>query len=228
MMNDARNVFPRNIKIKLRVNEYYSDMIKINLNNIYNYAPRFFTDNFISSSGVNNAAFEAYQVYIYLLCFIQYTYDHRNDIDIRELDNIDLILNWIITRRDPSIEYIISGPTVNSNLCNVDFREHYKTLISPSNDMTNIIQYNQLSTTQTISSDIYSLMTFLRNNPNVYIKTPDEARKYNVNIDSSRDVMVTIDNDNNLIFNCNRVNLGDTTEQNKLAKYNNESISKKT
>ena len=225
MMNDARNVFPRNIKIKLSVNEYYTDMIKINLNNIYNYAPRFFTDNFISSSGVNNAAFEAYQVYIYLLCFIQYTYDHRNDIDIRELDNIDLILNWIITRRDPSIEYIISGPTVNSNLCNVDFREHYKTLISPSNDMTNIIQYNQLSTTQTISSDIYTLMTFLRNNPNVYIKTPDEARKYNVNIDSSRDVMVTIDNDNNLIFNCNRVNLGDTTEQNKLAKYNNlESI----
>lgn len=221
MMNDARNVFPRNRDLKLKVNEYYTEMIRINLNNIYHNAPRFFTDNFMPKAGVNNAAFEAYQVYIYLLCFIYYTDNHRNDVEIRELDNIETILNWIATRRDPSIGFIISGPVSNSNLMNNDFRAHYKTLISPSNDMSEIIQYNQLSTSQTISTDLYNLLNFIQNAPNVYIKTPDEARKYNINIDSAKGVLVKIDGDNNLVFDCNNVNLGDTTEQNKLAKYSN-------
>ena len=221
MMNDARNVFPRNRDLKLKVNEYYTEMIRVNLNNIYHNAPRFFTDNFMPKAGVNNAAFEAYQVYIYLLCFIYYTDNHRNDVEIRELDNIETILNWIATRRDPSIGFIISGPVSNSNLMNNDFRAHYKTLISPSNDMSEIIQYNQLSTSQTISTDLYNLLNFIQNAPNVYIKTPDEARKYNINIDSAKGVLVKIDNDNNLVFDCNNVNLGDTTEQNKLAKYSN-------
>ena len=219
MMNDARNVFPRNRDLKVKVNDYYSQMIRINLNNIYDNAPRFFTDNFMPRAGVNNAAFEAYQVYIYLLCFIYYTDNHRNEPEIRELDNIETILNWIATRRDPSIGYIISGPVSNSNMSNNDFRAHYKTLISPSNNMNEIVSYNQLSTTQTISTDLYNLLNFIQNAPNVFIKTPDEARKYNINIDSSKDVLVKIDNENNLVFDCNNVNLGDTTEQNKLAKY---------
>ena len=137
------------------------------------------------------------------------------------MDNIDIILDWVSTRRYKSIEYIISGPVTNSDLSNTDFRSHYKTLISPSNDMSEMIQYNQLSTSQIISADVYNLLHFLQNAPNVYFKTPDEARKYNITIDSSKNVTVSIDNNNNLIFNCNYVNLGDTTEQNKLATYSN-------
>ena len=222
MMNDIRNVIPKNRDLKLLVNAYYNESIRINLNNIYFHAPRFFIDNFVPTDGVvNNAAFELYQVYIYLLCFINYVDKHRDEVEIREMDNIDIILDWVSTRRYKSIEYIISGPVTNSDLSNTDFRSHYKTLISPSNDMSEMIQYNQLSTSQIISADVYNLLHFLQNAPNVYFKTPDEARKYNITIDSSKNVTVSIDNNNNLIFNCNYVNLGDTTEQNKLATYSN-------
>ena len=221
MMNDARNVFPRNRDLKNKVSTYFNEMIRINLNNIYHYAPRFFTENFVQRTTINNTAFESYQVYIYLLCFINWTDKHRNDTDVRDFDNIDKILNWIATRRDPSIEFIINGPSSNSDITNNDFRSHYKTLIDASNDMSSIIAYNQLSSTQTISSDVYNLIHIIQNMPNVFFKNPDEARKYNINIDSAQDVMVTIDNDNNLIFDCSYVNLGDVTEQNKLAKFDN-------
>ena len=225
MMNDARNVFPRNRDLKIMVNNYYNQAIHNNLNNIYHYAPRFFSDNFIPKTGVNNAAFESYQVYIYLLCFIHFTDTHQEDVEVRELDNLDKILNWIATRRDPSIEYIINGPTSNSSLQETDFRSHYRTLIDNSNDMSEIIAYNQLSSTQTISSDLYKLMHLISSMPNVYFKQPDEARKYNINIDTSQGVKVKIDNEMNLIFDCSYVNLGDVTEQNKLAKFENlESI----
>ena len=221
MMNDAHNIFPRNRELKLRVSSYYEEMVRVNLNNLYHFAPRFFTENFVQRTTINNAAFEAYQVYLYLLCFISWTDKHRDDHEVREFDNIDKILNWISTRRDPSIDYILSGPSSNSNIINNDFRAHYKTLIDASNDMTSIIAYNQLSSTQTISSDLYALFHFVQNMPNVFFKSPDEARKYNVNIDSAQDVLVKIDNDNNLIFDCSYVNLGDVTEQNKLAKFDN-------
>ena len=221
MMNDAHNVFPRNRDLKNKVSTYFNEMIRVNLNNIYHFAPRFFTENFVQRTSVNNTAFESYQVYIYLLCFINWTDKHRNDTDVRDFDNIDKILNWISTRRDPSIEFIINGPSSNSDITNNNFRAHYKTLIDASNDMSSIIAYNQLSSTQTISSDVYALMNIIQNMPNVFFKNPDEARKYNINIDSAQDVMVTIDNDNNLIFDCSYVNLGDVTEQNKLAKFDN-------
>ena len=221
MMKDARNVFPRNRELKNKVAIYYEEMIRQNLNNLYHYAPKFFADNFVTKNYINNAAFEAYQIYIFLLCFIHWTDIHRLDTDVRELDNIDKILNWIATRRDPSIEYIINGPSGNSDLSLTDFRAHYRTLIDTSNEMSEIIAYNQLSSTQTISSDLYNLLHLIQSLPNVYYKNPDEARKYNINIDSAKDVLVSIDNDNNLIFDCSYVNLGDVTEQNKLAKFDN-------
>ena len=221
MMNDAHNIFPRNRELKIRVSTYFDEMIRNNLNNIYHYAPRFFTENFVQKTSVNNTVFEAYQVYIYLLCFISWTDRHRLDTDVREFDNIDKILNWIATRRDPSIDFIIAGPSSNSNITNNDFRAHYRTLIDASNDMSSIIAYNQLSSTQTISSDVYNLLHVIQSLPNVYFKSPDEARKYNINIDSAKDVLVSIDSDNNLIFDCSYVNLGDVTEQNKLARFDN-------
>lgn len=221
MMNDAHNVFPRNRDLKNKVSTYFEEMIRRNLNNIYHYAPKFFTENFVQRTSVNNVAFEAYQVYIYLLCFISWTDKHRLDTDVRDFDNIDKILNWIATRRDPSIDFILSGPSSNSNMVNNDFRSHYRTLIDASNDMSSIIAYNQLSSTQTISSDVYNLINIIQHMPNVFFKAPDEARKYNINIDSAQDVLVKIDNDNNLIFDCSYVNLGDVTEQNKLAKFEN-------
>ena len=226
IMNDARNVIPRSSDVKRLVNSYYSSTIVTNLNNIHQYSPRFFYDNFIvvndnGSTSVNNALFEIYQTYIYLLCFIHYLDKHRDDLEVREIAHINDMLNWIATRRDSSIGYIISGPVKNADLSKLNFREHYTTLISPANDMSQMIGYNQLSTSQVISTDLFTLLRFMQTAPNVYVKSPDEARKYNVTIDSQKDVIVSIDSNRNLLFNCAAVNLGDTTEQNMIAKYDN-------
>ena len=225
MMNDAHNVFPRNSELKNKVNDYYEQVINRNLNNLYFHAPRFFKENFIQSGtgvmSVDNAAFELYQTYIYLLCFIIFVDTHALDPEIRVMDNITTIKNWISIRRDPNIDFILNGPSTNSDLSKFNFKVHYWMLISPSKDMDEILQYNQLSVAQTINSDLYTLSNFIQTAPNVYIKTPDEARKYNINIDSLSGVMVRIDTNKNLVFDCNGVNLGDTTEQNKLAKYDN-------
>ena len=225
MMNDAHNVFPRNSELKNKVNDYYEQVIDRNLNNLYFHAPRFFKENFIQSGtgvmSVDNAAFELYQVYIYLLCFIIFVDTHALDPEIRVMDNITTIKNWISIRRDPNIDFILNGPSTNSDLSKFNYKVHYWMLISPSKDMDEILQYNQLSVAQTINSDLYTLSNFIQTAPNVYIKTPDEARKYNINIDSLSGVMVRIDTSKNLVFDCNGVNLGDTTEQNKLAKYDN-------
>ena len=225
MMNDAHNVFPRNSELKNKVNDYYEQVINRNLNNLYFHAPRFFKENFIQSGtgvmSVDNAAFELYQTYIYLLCFIIFVDTHALDPEIRIMDNITTIKNWISIRRDPNIDFILNGPSTNSDLSKFNFKVHYWMLISPSKDMDEILQYNQLSVAQTINSDLYTLSNFLQTAPNVYIKTPDEARKYNINIDSLFGVIVRIDMNKNLVFDCNGVNLGDTTEQNKLAKYDN-------
>lgn len=220
IMNDARNVVPRNRELKLLVTEFYERMLYINLNNIYNFAPRFFTDNFMPKSGVNNAAFESYQAYLYLLCFINYVDEHRADPDVVRMDNIDIIADWVSVRRDPNIPFIIRGPSTNSDMSGSDFRAHYKSLISPSNNVSDILQYNQLSTMQTVGSDLFKMFAFMQANPNVFIKTPDEARKYNVNIDSSEGVLVNIDSSNNLIFDCSYVNLGDTIERSGQVRYN--------
>lgn len=226
IMNDARNVIPRSSDVKRLVNTYYSTAIVSNLNNIHQYSPRFFYDNFIivndnGSTSVNNALFETYQTYIYLLCFIHYLDEHRDDVEVREIAHINEMLNWIATRRDSSIGYIISGPVKNADLSKLNFREHYTTLISPANDMSQMIGYNQLSTSQVISTDLFTLLRFLQTAPNVYMKAPDDARKYNITIDSQKDVIVSIDSNRNLLFNCAAVNLGDTTEQSMVAKYDN-------
>ena len=48
IMNDARNVIPRSSDVKRLINSYYSSAIVTNLNNIHQYSPRFFYDNFIA------------------------------------------------------------------------------------------------------------------------------------------------------------------------------------
>lgn len=222
IMNDSRNVIPRNAELANLVSDFYVTALVGNLNNIFAFAPRFFAVNFMpfgAEDGVDNNAFETYQTYLYLLSFIYFTDTYRDDPQVRELRDIQIILNWISTRRDPSITYILSGPTENSDMSKSDFKKHYQLLISPSNDMSEIIQYNQLSTNQTMSADILSILNTLKTMANVYDKTPDEARKFTVNIGSNTGVYIYVDDHGNLTFDCSYVNLGDPVDKGQLVNY---------
>lgn len=215
MITDARTL-PIITQIADKVSDDYLTKFMVNLNNIYQNSPKFFNDNFINST----VGFEKYQQYYYLLCFINYIEEHGEDENIKRMNNIDKVKSWVATRRDPNISYIIVGPTDNTPF-NINYEEHYNTLMSSSSSMEQITQYQQLTTAQTTSMDVLNILKFIMSNPNVYVKTPDEAKKYTINIDSSKGVLVEVDKNNNLIFDCGYINLGDSTEQNMTAEFNN-------
>ena len=215
MITDARTL-PIITQIADKVNDDYLTKFMVNLNNIYQNSPAFFNKHFLNSP----VGFEKYQQYYYLLCFINYIEEHGEDEHIKRMNNIEKVKSWVATRRDPNISYIIIGPTDNTPF-NINYEEHYNTLMSSSSSMEQITQYQQLTTAQTTSMDILKILNFMMTNPNVYIKTPDEAKKYTINIDSAKGVLVETDKNNNLIFDCGYINLGDSTEQNMTAEFNN-------
>lgn len=205
---DARTL-PSIPIINNMIGEFYLMKLTPNLNNIYANAPAFFEKHFIRDP----MGFELYQKYYYLICFIKFVADKLTDSQFQANYKMTDINNWVNSRRDPNIEYIIVGPTDNT-VFDINFEQHYAALISSSTSMSDIVRYQQLTTAQTTSNDVLNIFSFLQHNPNTYYKNPDEAKKYTLNIDSSKDVIVGIDKDNNLLFDCAYVNFGDTTESN--------------
>lgn len=205
---DARTL-PSIPIINNMIGEFYLMKLTPNLNNIYANAPAFFEKNFIRDP----MGFELYQKYYYLICFIKFVAEKLTDDQFQANYKMTDINAWVNSRRDPNIDYIIVGPTENT-VFDINFEQHYSALISSSTSMADIVRYQQLTTAQTTSDDVLNILSFLQRNPNTYFKNPDEAKKYTLNIDSSRDVIIGIDKDNNLLFDCGYVNFGDTTESN--------------
>ena len=204
------------------VAEYYVNKLDTNMHNIYTNAPAFFTTHFLEDP----IGFEIYQKYYYLICFIKLISDKLTDEQFQASYNLSDINAWVNSRRDPNIDYIIIGPTENT-VFDINYEEHYAALISSSTRMSDIVRYQQLTTAQTTSKDVLGIMQFLQHNPNVYYKNPDEAKKYTVNIDSARDVIMSIDANKNLIFDCGYVDFGDTREQDVAAKMDDIDITVK-
>lgn len=223
-INDAR-VVPFIQELHIAVNDIYSQKIIQNLNAIYTNAPRFFAENFFFktssnfTSTVNNSRFEAYQQYIYVLCYIVYVSERFMLPEFQRIPNIEAVIQWVISRRSSSYQYIIDGPRSNTDIMGLDFVEQYRVLISPSNNMSDIISSNQLQTQQTISTDTLNILQFLQTNPNVFSKTADIAKKYILNINSVKNVRVETDKHNNLIFNMDEVSLGNVSEEGTIPNY---------
>lgn len=220
LMNDARTL-PSISILSVDVPEYYLSKFMYNITNIYKYAPNFFVKNFIDDYG----GFERYQLYYYLLCFINFIETHANDNRFIGITNMDKVIQWVSIRRDPNIPYLIIGPTDNNSF-DINYDSHYKSLISPTYDMRQITEYQQLIGLQVLSKDLLNLLEFLQGKPNVYDKTLDKARKYTININSSKNVLVSLDSNNNLIFDCSYINIGDVTQQHttSIKSQNNKSL----
>lgn len=190
------------------LSSYYKENIRLNLNNLYSNAPKFFSEQFLGNR--KTASFEIYQKYIFVISLIIYINKYYNTPDIRTLPNIDITIEWCRIRRDPNLEYILSGPTQNQNI-NIDYKTHYQDIMSQSNTPQNISDYSITSTTKIISNDVLNISNHIQAQPNTYHKNPDIARNYKINITSPNNVRTYLD-DTQLVFDLSNVNLGDTTE----------------
>jgi hypothetical protein len=213
LISAARSL-PRSLTISQLVNNYYLSKFMINLNRIYYNSPAFFVNNLQKDP----AKFEVYQKYYYLLCFIHYVSYIADIKQLEKLPEYTQIRDWILPRRDGNIPYILEGPTNNVAL-NINFEEHYTILLSGTSNMSEIVSYLQLSTQQNINIDTSNILQTLRTNPNVYDKNPDYARAYTLSFDSKDGLKVTIDDNNNLLFDCSYVNIGSVKDVN-YARYN--------
>ena len=213
MLNDI-STLPRIELIMNKVSNYYLEKLPLNLNNIYSHSSSFFRKEFIDST----IGFKIYQKYFYLLCYIHFLKENIDTPEFRDIPSIDIIREWIIPRSSQGIEFLINGPKHNLIL-NTNYRKHYPQLISPANDMTEILNFQQLSSIQSTDTNLQKFHTSFINNPNVYRKFPDILRAYNINIDSSNNVSGYIDDKNNLIFDFSKVLLKDPMFDDNSRKY---------
>lgn len=199
------SVLPYDNTIKDYVNGKYDQLFKQNLNAIYTSAAGAFKALFD-----DKALYEIYQLRFYLLVLINCV--NNNSDELSTSKNISKYVEWVRPRLDPNIPYYIAGPKDNQEFNVISSEQHYKTLINPTTSLSAINDYLQLSTQQTISDNTIRLYDFLRAMPNVFTKNPNEQCKYLLSIDSANDVLVNIDNDNNLVFNCANVKIGDVDD----------------
>ena len=207
-------LLPDNITIGSLVKDVYLQDLPENLNRIHRNAPKFFKEKFIDSA----IGFYLYQKYYYILSLINFVDKHRKDPALKELKDLHIYLEWIAPRKSESIDFILRGPISNQNY-NINFVEHYEVLVSPSQKMENIIAYQQLVSTQATAVSIEEVRQEIEHRANSYNKLADVARTYLVNVYSNDGVSVTTDNDNNLVFDCSSVEIGNTYGEDSSKKY---------
>ena len=192
------------------ITSYYREKLTTNLNNLNKNAPSFLV-------GLGSG-FETYQKYIYIICFIVYINGHRSEL----IDKIDMneLIEWSNLREDMNFDFILNGPNTNQEI-NRDYKKHYALLVSSANELSDAVQYQTLSRQETGNKLLTTIQNNLISRPNSYFKNLNQAQKYIINIDSSRDVQLYEDSEYNLVFDCAKVTLGDVVTQNIVATYKN-------
>ena len=195
-------VLPKIDAIKEILINQYELAFKVNINAVYNYAPASFAELF-----KNGQLYEFYQLRFFLMLMIQYI--DNNKEALMHIKDINKYIDWIRPRLDPNFSYLISGPRTNQSYDVKGCREHYLKIVNPSENTNQLLPYLQLTTQQVSSENIQKMLEFLISAPNVYTKNPNELCKYLLAIDSAKDVYVKIDSNNNLVFDCSRIQLSD-------------------
>ncbi len=182
VIDDAR-VIPDNLVMKNRMDEYFSPRFYKNILRMYQNAPLYF-DHLFSREGITDQRHKQYSVYIYTLCMIEYIMKHYDSADFKLIDNYQLYYDWALPKYSEHISYIIKGPLSKSSSIKIDFKKHYATIMNPSNiegDMTPVLQ---LASLQNLDTRLTQLFTYLTRMTNAYDKLKDEARTYNLIIQS--------------------------------------------
>lgn len=220
IIEDAR-VLPYDELFEDKVNSEYNESMYNNFLNIYKNSPSFF-DKLFGEDGKRNLMYKKYQLYIYLLCTINYIMTNYETEDFKNtFKEYEIYHNWAITKYSAETKFLIIGPCAKSSAIKLDFQKHYATLMDPSNVEGDITQKLQLETMHNIDSSLYSVGTSIVRRQNVYHKTPDYARSYTINLASMNLLDKYLDENDNLIFDLNSVDFGDTTSENLSAKIEN-------
>jgi len=219
IISDSRGRLPKNEILMSIFEEQYINKLQNNLENVREYSPAFIQTEFFTQNGMpNNSNFTYYQYYMFLIIFINFVITNYDGIDFMKLDKIETIYNWCVKKNSDDYEFIINGPNDAVNY-NPDYINLYNSIISLSNSPTSIIEYQQSNLMQQTAYNTHQINDTITRRNNAYDKLSDEARKYNIIVDSARGVIVSSDTKNNLLFNCGFVDLGDPTEQDKTARY---------
>lgn len=209
----ARTI-PKVPQLEEYLRQPYESILIENLMNIHTYAPAYY-----EQITKNENSFDEYQLFIYLLTLVVVVEGRKTEeMFLKMSPDMVNIFEWTKTRMTPDINYMLSGPKVNTQM-NLDYRSKLQGLISPSNEQSSVTDYLQLTTSQNINDSINLFKTELRARPNVYHKNPNIAGSYSISIDSDVDSFFKTDSVNNLVVDCQKVDLGSSLSGNLNLKY---------
>lgn len=191
-------VLPINKRLEYTVSEIYTEALKINITNIYNNSPAFYAKNI-----ADKKTFLMYQCFIYLLVFIEHVMENYESKDVEMYPEV--VKGWCITRRNSDSLYFITGPLTQTEY-NVDYKNIYKSYISPSISMESLQDYLQLMSSEAIEKSVMNVDLELQQRPNAHSKLNNDAQCYHLNLEGKGNLF-----DGDLIFDY-EFNSGVTTD----------------
>ena len=208
---DEARVIPDDPILKNQLDGYYSSRMYKNIWRIYQNSPNFFYRLF-HSTNLGEGDYKQYSIYIYCLCLIEYIMKNHGTEEFKLIRDYQVLYTWALPKYSETIGYIIKGPLSKSSTVKIDFRRHYNAIMNPSNvEENDITSTLQLASLQNLDSKLSMLTDFLAARMNSYDKLPDQARTYNLVIDTKNINCYTDSLKNNtLMVDLRNSDFGDT------------------
>lgn len=223
IIQDSRGELPVNQVLIHDIGIFYTKYFDTNLYNLYKNSPSFFSEAFFVNEGnkyiVNQANFEAYEKYIYLISMLVYVFQNKESLDGKLDKDYNAVVNWMQIRYSDALPNILEGPHTTYTTP-LNFKEHYNALINSASTIFNIVEEAKISKLNLTYNELANFKFAFKNAPNTYNKNYDNARQYNVIVKDSSKLVAKIDEDNNLVFDGSYLDLGDVGNSQILAQYN--------
>lgn len=223
----SARVIPEIENLKKDLGDNFKIKIIENIYNLKQYSPVFYINNI----KIENE-FIIYQSFIYLISMIIYVSEHSILEEFVNKDvNMPILITWCLARNLPDLEYILRGPTSNTTY-NINFKILYKSLISSSNELfekgEDILNYMQLMSSKKNEEYLLNLNTNLINRQNSYVKLQNISEAYTIYFDTNHGCLLETNINNDLIVNCQNVELGDGVTKDINLKYDSLELDMKT
>ena len=223
VVKDSRGTLPQNLVLMNSVNIFYNEKFDVNLYNLYKNSAEFFSDVlFTKENGqytVNQANFSQYEKYIYLISLLVYCYQNRDELAGKLDRDYEPVINWVQIRYSDSLVNILNGPS-DTYQTPKNFIDHYNIMLSTAYSLDNIMSESKLSKLNLTFNELANFKQAFKRRANAYDKLQDEARQFIISILNSKHLTVSIDSNNNLVFDASFIDLGDVGNQQIIAEYN--------
>ena len=223
----SARVIPEIENLKKELSDNFKIKIIENIYNLKQYSPVFYVNSI-----KNEGEFIIYQAFIYLISMIIYVSERSVLEEFVNKDvNMPVLITWCLARNLPDLEYILRGPTSNTTY-NINFKILYKSLISSSNELfekgEDILNYMQLMSLKKNGEYLLDLNANLNNRKNSYTKLQNISEAYTIHFDTNHGCFLETNTNNDLVVNCQNVELGDGITKDINLKYNSLELDMKT